>query len=124
MRIALQRDSHSVGATLTRRNGSFRLRARAQLPGTYQASFVDVVSNTEPVRVRPLLTARIVGTALVGGPLADPRHRPPSWGKGVRRLGDGLCAGAPEGPPARASTRSASPPALSRATPAWGGGCT
>jgi PKD repeat protein len=70
LRIVIQRDGHGVGATLTRQNGSFRLRARAQLPGTYQASFVDVVSNTVPVRVRPLLTARIAGAALVGSPLA------------------------------------------------------
>ena len=70
VRIVLRRDGHAVGATLTRRNGSYRLRARAQQPGTYQASLLDAVSNSVPVRVRPVLTARIAGVALVGSPLA------------------------------------------------------
>jgi N-acetylmuramoyl-L-alanine amidase len=69
VRVAIRRDGHYVGSTLTRR-GSFRLRARAQKPGTYQASFVDTLSNTVFLRIRPILTARLSGTALVGSPLA------------------------------------------------------
>lgn len=112
VRIAIRRDGHYVGSTLTRGNGSFRLRARAQKPGTYQASFVDMVSNSVSLRIRPVLTARLTGTALVGSPLAVvARLRPVAAGRihvtvlrGAKKFFDGTAVGS-----ARVRLKTASP---------------
>jgi PKD repeat protein len=69
LRVVLRRDGRFVGAALTRANGTFRIRPRVRVPGTYSATYLGVHSNTRIVRVRPRLTVRLAGTPLVGSPL-------------------------------------------------------
>lgn len=82
VRIALSRNGKRVAGAWTGQRGAFRLRMHVRGPGTYEASFGGVVSNSRSVRVRPLLTARFHGAALVGSPLAlVARVKPASAGR-------------------------------------------
>jgi L,D-transpeptidase catalytic domain/PKD domain/Putative peptidoglycan binding domain len=58
-----------VASGLTRRNGRFRIGAPITKPGVYTARFGAAASNAISVRVRPLLSARFVGSGAVGRPL-------------------------------------------------------
>jgi PKD repeat protein len=53
----------------TRRDGSFLIGAPIKRPGNYDARFGGAVSNAIAVRVRPALSARFLGTGIVGQPL-------------------------------------------------------
>ena len=97
VRVVLHRDGRFVGAALTRKNGTFRIRPRVRVPGTYEATYIDVGSNTRIVRVRPLLTMRRVGVGVVGGRLSVvSRLRPAAAGTlhvTVTRSGRSVYAG-------------------------------
>ena len=70
MRISLYRsDGRRAARGRTVRNGSFRIGVPVRRPGTYEARFGDAVSNKVDVRVRPRLTARFLGSGVVGRPL-------------------------------------------------------
>ena len=60
--IVLQRNGKKVAYARTNRRGFFRLKPRVRAPGTFQAFYADIASNTRAVRVRPLLTARFQGS--------------------------------------------------------------
>lgn len=80
--IVLQRNGRKIARARTNRNGAFRLKTHVRGPGVFEAVFGDVASNQRTVRVRPILTARFTGSALVGSPLAlVARVRPASAGK-------------------------------------------
>jgi N-acetylmuramoyl-L-alanine amidase len=82
VRIALSRNGKRIAGAWTGQRGAFRLRTHVRAPGTYEASFGGVVSNSRSVRVRPILTARFRGAALVGSPLAlVVRVKPASAGR-------------------------------------------
>src|SRR5262249_39677203 len=82
-------------------------------PGVFQALSGDVASQTRAVRIRPRLTARFVGSPLVGSPLTlVARVKPASAGRlhvvvrsGNKQIFDGRAAGVarvhrePPGPP-------------------------
>jgi PKD repeat protein len=68
--ILLQRNGRTVAHARTNARSAFRFKTRVRGPGTFQALYGQVASNTRVVRVRPLLTARFVGSSLVGNPLA------------------------------------------------------
>jgi PKD repeat protein len=68
--IVLERNGKQVARARTNRRGAFRLKTRVRAPGTFQAMYGEIGSNTRAVRVRPLLTARFQGSSLVGSPLA------------------------------------------------------
>jgi PKD domain/L,D-transpeptidase catalytic domain/Putative peptidoglycan binding domain len=53
----------------TSRHGSFSIGVPLRAPGSYQARFGEAVSNAVAVRVRPALSARFIGSGLVGRPL-------------------------------------------------------
>jgi len=70
MRIALYgADGSRVARGRTARGGSFRIGVPVHQPGDYVARFGSVVSNTVAVRVRPALSARFLGSGIVGRPL-------------------------------------------------------
>jgi len=80
--ILLQRNGKTVAHARTNRRGAFRIKTRVRAPGTFQALYGQVASNTRAVRVRPLLTARFTGSPLVGSPLAlVARVKPASAGR-------------------------------------------
>lgn len=80
--IILQRNGKKIARARTNRRGAFRIKTRVRAPGVFQAVYGTVLSNERTVRVRPLLTARFTGTALVGNPLTlVARVRPASAGK-------------------------------------------
>ena len=68
--VVLERNGREVGRARTNRRGAFRLKPRVRAPGTFQAVWGQIGSNTRAVRVRPLLIARFQGSSLVGSPLA------------------------------------------------------
>jgi len=57
-------------ATAALHSSRFRVATRLRLPGPYTAELPGVRSRRVPIVVRPRLTARVVGSALVGTPLA------------------------------------------------------
>jgi hypothetical protein len=53
----------------TRRGGAFNIGVPVKLPGSYEARFGGAVSNAVAVRVRPAISARFIGSGVVGRPL-------------------------------------------------------
>jgi hypothetical protein len=99
--ILLQRNSKTVAHARTNSRGAFRLKTRVRAPGTFQAVYGQVLSNTRAVRIKPQLTARFAGSPLVGSPLAlVARVKPASAGrmhivirKGNTKIFDGRASG-------------------------------
>jgi PKD repeat protein len=99
--ILLQRNGKTVAHARTNSRGVFRLKTRVRAPGTFQALFGQVASNTRAVRVRPRLTAHFTGSPLVGNPLAlVARVKPANAGrlhvvvrKGNAKIFDGRASG-------------------------------
>src|SRR5215204_2454121 len=99
--ILLQRNGKTVAHARTNRRGAFRIKTRVRAPGTFQALYGQVASNTRAVRVKPLLTARFAGSPLVGSPLSlVARVKPASAGrlhvvvrKGNVKIFDGRASG-------------------------------
>jgi hypothetical protein len=99
--ILLQRNGKTVARARTNGRGAYRLKMRVRAPGTFQAVYGQVLSNTRAVRVRPRLTARFAGSPLVGSPLAlVARVKPASAGrlhvvirKGNAKIFDGRASG-------------------------------
>jgi PKD repeat protein len=70
MRISLYATDGSRAARgRTGRSGSFRIGVPVRRPGTYEARFGGAVSNAVAVRIRPAVSARFVGSGIVGRPL-------------------------------------------------------
>jgi len=67
--LILQRNGKTVAHARTNSRGAFRIKTLVRAPGTFQALYGQVASNTRAVRVRPLLSARFQGNSLVGSPL-------------------------------------------------------
>jgi len=80
--IALERNGRQVAHARTNARGVFRLKTRVRAPGTFQAVYGTVASNTRAVRVRPIVSATFQGRSLVGNPLAlVARVKPASAGR-------------------------------------------
>jgi PKD repeat protein len=62
-------DGTRVATGLTRRGGRFVIGAPIRKPGAYTAWYSGAASAAVGVRVRPVLTARFVGSGVVGRPL-------------------------------------------------------
>jgi hypothetical protein len=64
--VTIVRDGSAIGTVRTDARGAFVFRTRAEAPAGYSAVAGELLSNVVPVAVRPQLTARIVGSGVVG----------------------------------------------------------
>ena len=69
-RISLYRDNTFVTAKPARIDGTFRIPIRAARPGTFHVTWSGISSAPITLRIHPLLDVRLVGSAVVGKPLA------------------------------------------------------
>jgi PKD repeat protein len=80
--IVLRWNGKAVAKARANRRGAFRIKRRVRMPGTFQAFYADIGSNTRAVRLRPLLRARFQGSPVVGSRLAlVARVKPASAGR-------------------------------------------
>ena len=70
IRVTIAAGGHTVAHVTTKRDGTFRVRARVRAPGPYQAAAAGAVSSGAPLVVRPLVSATLVGSGVVGRPLS------------------------------------------------------
>jgi lipoprotein-anchoring transpeptidase ErfK/SrfK len=64
--VTILRDGNAIGTTKTNAQGVFVFRVRAEAPAGYGAVAGELVSAVVPIAVRPRLTARVVGSGVVG----------------------------------------------------------
>jgi PKD repeat protein len=110
--VALERDGSVVGSARTGPAGRYKIRPRIAAPGTFLAVAGAIQSNSLPVRVRPTLVTKVVGSGIVHSRLAVvARLRPAAAGhlrvrvyRGSRKLRDVVLAS-----PARVPLRTGAP---------------
>jgi hypothetical protein len=67
--VTVLRDGAAIGAATTGPDGTFAFRTRIEAPATYSATAGELTSRPAVLAVRPRVTARVVGSAMVGTPL-------------------------------------------------------
>jgi hypothetical protein len=62
-------DGSRAGRVRTGRGGRFSIGVPVRRPGAYEVRYGDAISNAVAVRVRPAVSARFLGSGIVGQPL-------------------------------------------------------
>jgi len=67
--VTVLRDGVAIGAATTGADGTFAFRTRVEGPATYSATAGELASAPAVLAARPRVTARVVGSGVVGTPL-------------------------------------------------------
>jgi L,D-transpeptidase catalytic domain len=83
-RISLYRGDSFVTARAARSDGTFRIPLRVERPGPFRVAWSGVSSTPVTVQIHPLLDVHLVGTAVVGRPLAVSVRLQPAGAGAIR----------------------------------------